>query len=97
MLQALKDTQKVLQYSANLLLMGPGADIPGIVVSHYSLDDVRHNHDAIGEKHTITIGLEVSIKKLLVFNSLPFARHELVSFIVSTPFVEVINSSIKLI
>ncbi|KAF2897124.1 hypothetical protein ILUMI_09045 [Ignelater luminosus] len=91
MLQAIKSTQNVIQHCANLFLLGPGADIPAIDIVHYNIDDIRHSHDALPEKHTITIGPELSIKRIAIFNSLPFARHEVVSFMVSTPFIEVLN------
>ncbi|KAB0803931.1 hypothetical protein PPYR_00901 [Photinus pyralis] len=91
MLKAIQDCQKILQHSTNFLLTGSRSDITKNDVIHYNVDDVRHSHDKLSERHTITIGPELSIKKLVIFNPLPYARREIVSFLVSTPFLEVLN------
>lgn len=89
MLISIKNAQHVIQHCANILLNGPGAQIQGSDTAHYNVDDIRHSHDALEEKYTITIGPELSRKKIVIYNSLTFTRVEAVTFLVSTPFVEV--------
>ncbi|KAF5280266.1 hypothetical protein FQR65_LT03074 [Abscondita terminalis] len=91
MLEAIRLTQNILQHYTNLLLGGSVERGLEENVVHYNVDDIRHSQDALNERHTITIGPELSIKKLAIFNSLPFMRQEVVSFLVSTPFLEVLN------
>lgn len=89
MLQAIKASQNIIQHCTNMLLMGPFDKNSEIDTLHYNIDDIRHSHDALAERHTIAIGPELSIKKVVIYNSLSFERHEVASFIVSTAFVEV--------
>lgn len=89
MLQAIKDCQFVIQQCANLLLSGPGIDIDWSDTLYYNIDDIRTGHDTLPEQYTITIGPELSTKKVVIYNSLTFTRKEVVIFLVSTPFIEV--------
>lgn len=89
MLDALKSTHRVIEKCAQVLLSGPGSEAPVLEDIRYNVDDVRHSHDSLPERHTITIGYPVTDKRLVVYNSLTFARREVVTFIVSTPYVEV--------
>lgn len=91
MLKAISTTQNILQHCANFLLEGSLEGGFEEKIIHFHIDDIRHSQDALSERHTITIGPELSIKKLVIFNSLPFTRREVVSFLVSTPFLEVLN------
>ncbi|KAF5292288.1 hypothetical protein FQA39_LY03322 [Lamprigera yunnana] len=91
MLGAIRDTQNILQHCANLLLGGLRTGGFGEKEIHFNIDDIRHTHDTLSERHTITIGPELSIKKVVIFNSLSFNRREVVSFLVSTPYLEVLN------
>ncbi|KAJ8936612.1 hypothetical protein NQ314_012227 [Rhamnusium bicolor] len=90
MLSAISGCQRVIQICTHILLNGLGAEVPSKDVNYYNIDDVRHSHDAISEHYQITIGVpEMRTKKIVIFNPLTFARHEVVTFYVSTPFVEV--------
>lgn len=90
MLSAIKKSQYIIQTCTNILLNGPGTEIQGSDVIHYNIDDLRQSHDAMEEKFTITIGPELSTKRIVVYNPLTFTRVETVTFIVSTSFIEVI-------
>lgn len=92
MLSAIKGTQDVIQQGTHLLLGGVGADIQGNDGVFYNIDDIRHSQDALPERYTITIGPELNTKKVVIFNSLTFHRLEVVTFFVSTPFIQVSNS-----
>lgn len=92
MLAAISTSQSVLQHCAHLLLDGMGADSYGSNNIFYNVDDIRQSHDSLSERYTITIGPELSTKKVVIFNSLTFSRMEVVTFHVSTPFIEVSNS-----
>ncbi|KAK9722744.1 Alpha mannosidase middle domain [Popillia japonica] len=89
MLQAIKDCQFVIQQCAYLLLSGPGIDIDWSDTLYYNVDDVRTDHEALPEQYTITIGPELSTKRVVIYNNLAFTRKEVVTFLVSTPFIEV--------
>ncbi|CAG9763918.1 unnamed protein product [Ceutorhynchus assimilis] len=85
LLQAIHNCQHIIQLCVNNLL---GDD----VITHYNFEDVWHSHNSLPEKMQITIGLpDLPSKKIVIFNSLAFARHEVVSFNVNTPFVEVLD------
>lgn len=89
MLAAIVASQNVIQQCAHILLGGVGAEIRDNEGTYYNIDDVRHSQDALAERHTITIGPELSTKKIVLFNSLTFHRLEVVTFFVSTPFIQV--------
>lgn len=86
---ALIGTQHVIQQSANVLLSGPSSGNPGLEIVHYNIDDTIRNHDTLPERIIIMIGRGAAFKKIVVFNSLTFTRHEVVRFLVSTPFIKV--------
>lgn len=89
MLLAIKDCQFVIQQCTNLLLSGPGIDLDWSDTLYYNVDDIRTHHDTLSEQYTITIGPELSTKRVVIYNSLAFTRKEVVKLIVSTPFIEV--------
>lgn len=91
MMDAILSCQSVIQQSANLLLAGPGADDPTTDTIFYNIDDVKQTQDTLSEQYTITIGLELNTKKIVIFNSLTINRHEVVTLIVSTANVEVLD------
>lgn len=91
MLAALNGCQHVIQHSAHILLSGKDAETPDHSALFYNIDDVRHSHDALAEKHQITIGPELRTKRIAIFNSLSFTRTEVVTFHVSTPHLEVLD------
>ncbi|XP_017776581.1 PREDICTED: alpha-mannosidase 2 [Nicrophorus vespilloides] len=95
MLDAILKCQNVVQRCTNLLLDGLGADNQASETIFYNVDDLRQKQDSLPEQYTITIGSEVSVKKVVIYNALTFNRHETVSFLVSTPFVEVLGYNDK--
>ncbi|RZC36724.1 alpha-mannosidase 2 [Asbolus verrucosus] len=91
MLSALTACQHVIQHAAHILLSGKDAETPDKNALFYNVDDVRHSHDAIAERYQITIGPELRTKRIAIYNSLTFSREEVVTFHVSTPYVEVLD------
>lgn len=89
MLAAITAAQNVIQLCAHVLLNGIGAEVPGNQAIYYNVDDIRPTQDSLPQHYTITIGPELSTKKIVLFNSLTFSRVEVVTFFVSTPFVQV--------
>lgn len=90
MLNAISNCQQVIQTCAHILLNGPGAEVPTKDTNYYNIDDIRQSHNALPEHYQITIGVpEMRTKRIVVYNSLTFTRHEVVTFHVSTPFIEV--------
>ncbi|KAJ8963437.1 hypothetical protein NQ318_018917 [Aromia moschata] len=90
MLSAINGCQRIIQICAHILLNGLDAEIPEREANYYNVDDVRHSHDALPEHYQITIGVpELRTKRIVIYNSLTFTRHEVVTFYVSTPFIEV--------
>lgn len=101
MLQAIHDCQRIIQFCVNVLLEGSASSqsLKHDVV-HYNFDDVWHSHNTLPEKMQITIGLpDLPSKKIVIHNSLAFARHEVVTFNINTQFIEVsyLSSVIKYI
>ncbi|CAH0550775.1 unnamed protein product [Brassicogethes aeneus] len=98
MLLAINGCQKVLQICTHVLLNGYNADTPNLDMSYYTIDDLMHSHDSLIEHSQITIGVPyMPTKKVVIFNPLAFKRTEVVSFHVSTPFVEVTDGQGKTI
>lgn len=91
MLQSIHNCQRVIQLCANILLEGAGSQEPYEQdVTYYNFEDVWHSHNNLPEKMQITIGLpDLPSKKIVIYNSLAFARHEVVTFNINTAFVEV--------
>lgn len=90
MLAAILGVKQVIQQSANILLKGPNPDIFSSDMPHYNIDDMRRSQDALPERYIITIGKGAPIKRIVVYNSLTFTRHEVVMLLVSTPFIQVL-------
>lgn len=93
--KALQNTHNIIQLCTNMLLNGPDADVQNSDNVHYQIDDVRYTRSSLEDRHTITIGPEISTKNIVIYNSLAFARTEIVSFYVSTAFVEVLDKNGK--
>ncbi|ERL90403.1 hypothetical protein D910_07752 [Dendroctonus ponderosae] len=90
MLLAIHDCQRIIQHCVNVLLEGPGSQQSlKDDVTHYNFDDVWHSHNTLPEKMQITIGVpDLPSKKIVIYNSLAFARHEVVTFNINTQFIE---------
>lgn len=95
MLTAVVSAQHVIQQSVNVLLSGPDAHMFDSEIVHYNIDDVRRSQDSLPEKYIITIGKGAPIKRVVVYNSLTFTRHEVITLLVSTPFVQVSDHIIR--
>lgn len=91
MLSSIINCQHVLQQAANVLLNGPSSGRPGLEIVHYNVDDTIRTHDSLPDRFIVMIGKGMSFntKKVVVFNSLTFTRHEVVKLLVSTQFVQV--------
>lgn len=92
MLDAIAASQEVLQVCTHVLLEGVNADEKGAEGLFYEVDEIIHSQDSLPQHYTITIGLELDTKRVVVFNSLTFNRVEVVTFYVSTPFLQVSGS-----
>lgn len=91
MLSAIQGCQKVIQICTHLLLKTSGSSVSTINSKYYNIDDIMHSQNVNSEHFQITIGIpEIRSKKVVIYNSLPFTRREVVTFHISTPFVEVI-------
>ncbi|KAJ8977950.1 hypothetical protein NQ317_008141 [Molorchus minor] len=89
MLSAINSCQRIIQICTHILLNGLEAEVPDKDVNYYNIDDVRHSHNALPEHYQITIGVpELRTKSVVIYNPLTFTRHEVVTFYVSTPFIE---------
>ncbi|XP_060536226.1 alpha-mannosidase 2-like [Cylas formicarius] len=91
LLSSIHNCQKVIQLCANILLESVGTDGPYEQdVAYYNFEDVWHSHNNLPERLQITIGLpNLPTKKIVIYNSLSFTRHEVLTFYVNTPFIEV--------
>lgn len=90
MTSAISACQRVIQICAHILLNGSGAEVPTKDANYYNIDDIRQSHTALPEHYQITIGVpEMKTKRIVIYNPLTFTRHEVVTFHVSTPFIEV--------
>ncbi|GLV40323.1 alpha-Mannosidase class II a [Carabus blaptoides fortunei] len=89
MLTAIVNAQLVIQQSVNVLLSGPNPNMFDSDIVHYNIDDIRRSQDSLPEKYIITIGRGAPIKRVVMYNSLTFTRHEVITLLVSTPFVQV--------
>lgn len=90
MLAAINGCQRVIQICAHILLNGPEAGLPTLDLTFFNIDEIRPTYDSLGEHYEIMIGVpEIRTKRIVIYNSLTFTRHEVVNFHVSTPFIEV--------
>lgn len=85
---ALKNCQFVIQQSAYLHLTKSSIYQPDYSFTYFNIDDSR-TADQMSTRHTIILGAEIPTKYVVLHNSLPIYRQELVEFFVSKPFVRV--------
>lgn len=87
MKSAIRGCQQVIQLCAHVLLNGFESEAPNKDFAHYNIADIGSSQE---EHYQIIIGFpEISSKKIVIYNSLTFTRQEVVTFHISTPFVEV--------
>ncbi|XP_056633702.1 alpha-mannosidase 2 [Diorhabda sublineata] len=90
MRSAIRGCQQVVQLCAHVLLNGFRNETPDKEAVYYNIADGGASQDG---HYEIIIGYpEISSKKIVVYNSLTFSRREVVTFYISTPFVEVRDS-----
>lgn len=95
MLDAIHSCQKIIQYYTHKLLLKPDITEFNQEEIYYNIDDIRHTWNELEERYSIVIGPEMRTKKIVIYNSLTFTRIEVITLIVSTPTVEVIDSNGK--
>lgn len=86
--EALKACQFVIQQSVYRHLTKPTIYQPDFSFHYFNIDDSR-SADQMSTRHTIILGPEIPTKYVVMHNSLPQIREELVEFLVSKPFVRV--------
>lgn len=83
---AIKNCQAVIQQSAYYLLAKPS----NMEETHnIYFGDVWRRYNEIPSKITITFDYLSPSRKIVLYNSLPFTRHEVLTVFVSSPHVEV--------
>ncbi|XP_044745943.1 alpha-mannosidase 2 [Coccinella septempunctata] len=95
MLSAIHSCQKIIQYCTYKLLLKPDLTEFDKEEIYYNIDDIRHTWNELEEHYSIVIGAEIRTKKIVVYNSLTFTRIEVITLIVSTPNVEVLDANGK--
>uniref|UniRef100_A0A6P7GJW8 Alpha-mannosidase n=1 Tax=Diabrotica virgifera virgifera TaxID=50390 RepID=A0A6P7GJW8_DIAVI len=89
MKSAIRSCQNVIQLCTHILLNGYEAEVPKKDFPRYNIDDFTHSQE---EHHQIIIGFpELRQKKMVIYNSLTFTRREVVTFHISTPFIELLD------
>ncbi|KAG1662157.1 Alpha-mannosidase 2 [Nymphon striatum] len=88
MLKAWQDLDSVIGQCVSHLLLHPGHGQP-YVSDYFSVDDVKVNYNTITQKRTIDLILVSQPKILVLYNALARKRQELVTFRVSSPYIEV--------
>ncbi|KAF7264976.1 hypothetical protein GWI33_021784, partial [Rhynchophorus ferrugineus] len=93
LLTSIHNCQRVIQLCTNVLLEGMGSQGPFEQdTSYYNFEDIWHSHNNLPERMQITIGVpDLPTKKVVIYNSLAFTRHEVVTFHINTPFIEIFD------
>lgn len=65
--------------------------IPSVneTTTFYNLDDIIGPYDSIPQRKVIKINEKIPVKQVVLFNSLSFARSDVVRLLISAPFVQV--------
>ncbi|CAG9830162.1 unnamed protein product [Diabrotica balteata] len=89
MKSAIRSCQDVIQLCTHILLNGYDAEVPKKEFPRYNIDDFTPSQE---EHHQIIIGFpELRQKKMVIYNTLTFTRREVVTFHISTPFIELLD------
>ncbi|XP_022909710.2 alpha-mannosidase 2 [Onthophagus taurus] len=91
MLEAIQNCQMILQICTKILLSKENIDNLNTQLTYFNIDDIRTSLENLPEQYTITIGKELRTKRIVLYNSLTFSRKEIVTFIVSTPYIQLTN------
>lgn len=94
--EALRACQFVIQQSVYRHLTKATIYQPDFSFTYFNIDDSRSS-DQMSTRHTIILGKEIPTKYVVLHNSLPQMREELVEFLVSKPFVRVTTFDLEAI
>lgn len=86
--EAVKSCQFVIQQAVYRHLTKSTIYQPDFSFNYFNIDDSRSS-DQMSTRHTIILGAEIPTKYVVLHNSLPQVREELVEFLVSKPYVRV--------
>ncbi|XP_030376251.1 alpha-mannosidase 2 isoform X2 [Scaptodrosophila lebanonensis] len=88
--EAIRACQFVMQQAVYRLLTKPSIYSPDFKFHYFTLDDSRWPGSGVNDSRTtIILGEELPTKHVVIHNTLPRWRKQLVDFYVSTPFVSV--------
>ncbi|XP_018334148.1 alpha-mannosidase 2-like isoform X2 [Agrilus planipennis] len=89
MLNSINNLQEVISDLVNVLLAEESES--GIGDGVYKIDDVWTKQDSLSQQYEIDASNFLGFKTVAIYNSLPFERQEVVTFMISTPFVQVLD------
>uniref|UniRef100_A0A182UAA6 Alpha-mannosidase n=1 Tax=Anopheles melas TaxID=34690 RepID=A0A182UAA6_9DIPT len=93
MSRAIEDCKFVMQQSVYRLLTKPSVYQPDPAFMYLSIDDSRTVNGSDNVRPTIILGEELPSKQVVLHNSLPYTRSEVVEFYVASPFVTVLDGN----
>uniref|UniRef100_A0A182IRW0 Alpha-mannosidase n=1 Tax=Anopheles atroparvus TaxID=41427 RepID=A0A182IRW0_ANOAO len=89
MSRALENCKFVMQQAVYRLLTKPSIYQPDPAFHYLSIDDSRTVNGSDSVRPVIILGEELPTKQIVLHNSLPYTRSEIVEFYVGSPFVSV--------
>lgn len=89
MLQAIKDSQSVIQQAAYYLLKQPAIVDQNQEDIYFDVDDIWRKNNEIPARITIALDDVSPSRRLVLYNALAFKRQEILTVFVSSPHVEV--------
>ncbi|EDW81559.1 uncharacterized protein Dwil_GK10956 [Drosophila willistoni] len=94
LIEALRGCQFVMQQAVYRLLTKPSIYSPDYNFAYFSIDDSRWPGSGVEDSRTtIILGEELPTKHVVIHNTLPRWREQMVDFYVSSPFVSVSDLS----
>ncbi|XP_047525382.1 alpha-mannosidase 2 [Pieris napi] len=91
MLQAIKDSQSVIQQAAFYLLKQPAIIDQNQEDIYFEVDDIWRKNNEIPARITIALDEVSPSRRLVLYNALAFRRQEIITVFVSSPHVEVFD------
>lgn len=82
--EAIQATYNIILQCTTLLLLPSWADITASSNRHFDMDDVRYSFDALAQQYIIDMVMS-SKREIVIFNSLPYSRREVVRYMINTP------------
>ncbi|OXU30485.1 hypothetical protein TSAR_013555 [Trichomalopsis sarcophagae] len=89
MIVALNNSAHILQQSVAHLMRSPQKSPVDLETLYLSLDENRSYHTSPGDKYVVSLGDDITARKILFYNSLPRTRTKVASIYVSSPWVRV--------